>query len=88
MYIGETGRTGTIRIEEHKRAVKSGDLKSKFLCHALETDHLPHFEMVEVVASGVNFYKSRIFLEGVYTKLQPALLNEERTVSSEYSIFY
>ena len=50
MYIGEAGRTGTIRIKEHKRAFKSGDLKSKLICHALETDHEHDFEMVKVLA--------------------------------------
>ena len=28
VYIGETGRIGTVRIKKHKRAFKSGDLKN------------------------------------------------------------
>ena len=49
---------------------------------------MPNFEIVKVLASGVNLYELRIFLEGVYTKLQPAPLNEAMTVSSEYNILY
>ena len=32
----------------------SGDIKSKLVCHALETDHVRNFEKVKVLASGVN----------------------------------
>ena len=86
--IGETSRIGTIRIKKHKRAFNSGDIKSKLVFHALETDHVPNFDKVKVLASGVNIYHSRMFLEGVFTKLQPAPLNEARTMPSEYTIFY
>ena len=88
IYIGETSRTGTIRIKEHKRAVNSGDVKCKLVCHALETNHAPNFDKVKILASGINIYDSRMFLEDVFTKLQPAPLNEARTVPFEYTIFY
>ena len=88
MYISETGRIGTNRIKEHKRAFKTSDLRSKLVYHALETNHVSNFEMVKVLASGVSLYESRIFLEGVYTKLQPAPLNEAMTIPSEYTILY
>ena len=67
---------------------KSGDLRSKLVYHALETDHVPNFETVKELASGVNLYKSRIFLEGIYTKLQLAPLNEAVTIPSVYTVFY
>ena len=88
MYVGETGRTGTIRIKEHNRAFKAGDLRYKLIYHALETDQMPNFEMVKVLTSGVSLYESRVFLEGVYTELQPAFLSEAMTISSEYIILY
>ena len=83
MYIDETDRTGTVRIKEHRRAFNAGDLRSKLVNHALETDHVPDFEMVKVLASGVSLYESRIFLEGIYTKLQLAPLNDAITIPSE-----
>ena len=49
---------------------------------------MPNIEMVKVLTSGVNLYELRIFLEGIYTKLQPAPLNEAMTVPSEYNILY
>ena len=63
-------------------------LRSNLVYHALETDHVPNFAMVKELASGVSLHESRIFLEGVYTKLQPAPLNEAVTVPSEYTILY
>ena len=65
-----------------------GDLRSKLVYHALKTDHMPNFEMVSVLASGVNLYESKIFLDSVYTKFQPAPLNEAMTVPSKCTIFY
>ena len=87
-HIGETGRTGVIGIKEHKRAFESGGLKSKVIYHTLKTDHVPNFEVVKVLASEVNLYESRVYLEGDYIKLQPAPLNEAMTVPSEYTILY
>ena len=88
VYIEETGWTGTIRIKEHKWALKTGDWRSKLVHHELETDHLPNFEMTNVLASGVNQYESRVLLEGIYTKLQPIPLNEAMTFPTEYTIRY
>ena len=44
--------------------------------------------MATVLAAGVNNYESRLLLEGIFTKLQPAPLNEVMTLPSEYSILY
>ena len=64
-----------------------GDVKSNLVCHALETHHVPNFNKVKVLASGLNIYDSRMF-RGSFPKLQPAPLNEARTVPFEYTIFY
>ena len=88
MYIGETGRTGTILKKEHKPAFKKGNLRSKLVHHVLETDHVPDFEMMKVLASAVNRYESRVLLESIYTKLQPAPSNEAMTIPSEYSVLH
>ena len=68
-YITEISKTGTIRIKGHKRAFNSGDVKPEFVCHALEIDDVPNFNKVKVLASSVNIYDPRMFLEGVFTKL-------------------
>ena len=88
VYIGETGRTGIIRSNEHKRSFKSGDIRSKLVNHALETDHVPDFGMATVLAAGINSYESRLLLEAIFTKLQPAPLNEAMTLPSEYSLLF
>ena len=82
-----TYKTGTIRLKEHESSFKTRD-RSKLVHHVLETEHVHNFEMTKVLATGVNRYESRVFLEGIFTKLQPAPLNEAMTLSSEYSIFY
>ena len=53
LIIGETGRTGLLRIQDHKQNYKNGELKSKLVCHALDTDHTPEFENIDVLASGI-----------------------------------
>ena len=85
---GKTGRTGTIRLKDHKRPFKTGDMRSKLVHHALETDHVPNFGKTTVLAAGIKNYESRVLLEGIFTKLQPAPLNEAMTWPSEYSILY
>ena len=46
---------GTIRIKELKRAFKSGDLRSKLVYHALETDHVPNFEWLKYLHPELNY---------------------------------
>ena len=48
-YIGETSRTGTIRIKEHERPFNSGDVNSISVCHALENYHVTNFDEVKVL---------------------------------------
>ena len=86
--VVEIGRIGIIKIKEYKRPLKAGSLWSKLVYHALETDHVPNFELAKVLASGVSLYELRTFLKEVYTKLQPAPLNEAMTVPAEYTIFF
>ena len=69
-----------------KGSLVPGDLRSKLVHYALEIDHMPYFEMMKVLASSVD--ESRMLLEGIFTKLQPALLNEAITLPLEYSILY
>ena len=41
--LGKTGRTGILIIQNHKENYKNGELKTKFVCEALGTDHTPNF---------------------------------------------
>ena len=65
VYIGETGRTGTIRLIERKRSFKSGDIYSKLVDHAFETDHVPDYGISTVLAAEVNTYETRLLLEAI-----------------------
>ena len=39
VYIGETGRTLKVRVAEHKRAVRMGDVNNGIAVHSLKTGH-------------------------------------------------
>ena len=47
-YIGETGRPIKVRLKEHIKSPKEGDLKSALSQHQLETGHKVNFEEVKV----------------------------------------
>ena len=38
-YTGETGRTLKVRMAEHKRAVRMGDVNNGLAVHSLKTGH-------------------------------------------------
>ena len=44
----------TIRLKEYKKSFKTGDIRSKLVHYAVETDQMPNFEVTTALASGVN----------------------------------
>lgn len=56
VYIGETRRSYYIRLEEHKRAYKSGNLH-----HSVDTDHIPDFEGMKYLNSSLFYMITEIF---------------------------
>ena len=78
--------TGFLRIQEHKRNYKSGELKSKPVCHAFDTDHTPDFEDIDVLASAVTNLHQWLFLEDWYTGKQSQPYNEAKPVPTEIEV--
>ena len=50
VFIEETWRIGLLRIQDHKWNYKNGELKSKLVCHVLDTNHVPDFETIDVLS--------------------------------------
>lgn len=55
---------GNIRLQEYKRTHKSHDLRSKLVTHAIQIDYIQYFQIVKLIKSNSNNYKSRILLRG------------------------
>jgi hypothetical protein len=49
-YIGETGRTLEIRLNEHKNSIRKGEITSKLVEHALNEDHIFEWDKASVLA--------------------------------------
>ena len=47
-YIGETGRTLTQRMSEHKRAVKNGDSNNALAVHVKQSGHNIQWEEANI----------------------------------------
>ena len=60
VYTGETGRTLKVRMVEHKRAVRMGDVNNGLAVHSLKTGHPIEWSQARVVEREENWYRRRI----------------------------
>ena len=60
VYTGETGRTLKVRMAEHKRAVRMGDVNNGLAVHSLKTGHPIEWSQARVVEREENWYRRRI----------------------------
>ena len=60
VYTGETGRTLKVRMAEHKRAVRMGDVNNGLAVHVLKTGHPIEWSQVRVVERKENWCRRRI----------------------------
>ena len=65
-YIGETGRNLNIRLTEHKRATKNGDVNNHIAEHHLHINQRIDWDSAECVAYSTDYYK-RLTLESWLT---------------------
>ena len=72
IYIGETGRNLTTRLNEHKRATKEGDVNNTE--HHLKTSHTIDRDFAMCVTYSTDYYQ-RIILESWFTNLEHTALN-------------
>ena len=73
-YIGETGRNLNVRLTEHRRATRNGDLNNDIAEHHLQTNHRIDWDSAECVTYSNNYYQ-RIVLESWFTNLEQTPLN-------------
>ena len=60
VYTGETGRTLKVRMVEHKRAVRMGDVNNGLALHSLKPGHPIEWSQARVVEREENWYRRRI----------------------------
>ena len=73
-YIGETGRNLNVRLTEHKRATRNGDINNHIAEHHLQTNHRIDWDSAKCITYSTNYYQ-RLTLESWFTNLEQTLLN-------------
>ena len=63
-------------------------MPSKEVTHSLNTDHIPTFDNIKILATGCKYYEASIFLEGWRKDAQSDSVNEGCAVAREYSISF
>ena len=73
-YIGETGRILNVRLTEHKRATRNGDINNHIAEHHFQTNHRINCDSAECITYSTNYYQ-RLTLESWFTNLEQTPLN-------------
>ena len=82
-YIGETGRNLNVRLTEHKRATRNGDINNHIAEHHLKTNHRIDWDSAECVTYSTDYYQ-RITLESWFTNLEKTPLNRCQQLPAPY----
>ena len=82
-YIGETGRNLNVRLTEHKRATRNGDINNHIAEHHLKTNHRIDWDSAECVTYSTDYYQ-RISLESWFTNLEQTPLNRCQQLPAPY----
>ena len=82
-YIGETGRNLNVRLTEHKRATRNGDINNHIAEHHLKTNHRIDWDSAECVTYSTDYYQ-RITLESWFTNLEQTPLNRCQQLPTPY----
>ena len=73
-YIGETGRNLNVRLTEHKRATRNGNINNHIAEHHLQTNHRIDWDSAKCITYTTNYYQ-RLNLESWFTNLEQMPLN-------------
>ena len=73
-YIGETGRNLNVRLTEHKRATRNGDVNNHIAEHHLQTNHSIDWDSANCITYSTNYYQ-RLTLESWFTNVEQTPLN-------------
>ena len=84
-YIGETGRTVGIRMDEHRRSVSKKEERSQIYVHKKETQgHDFDIDNVKIIAKENNM-KPRRFVEACFTKFTSNNINRSIDIPNCYN---
>ena len=83
LTLVETGRNLNIRLTEHKRATKNGDVNNHIAEHHLHTNHKIDWDSAECVTYSTDYYK-RLALESWFTNLEQTPLNRCQQLPAAY----
>ena len=83
VYYGQTERSLTTRIAEHKKAVASFDQNSKVASHVHQFSHNMNFANVKVVGVESNYHE-RLFVEAWHSTVDPNAGNDHIVLPEAY----
>ena len=86
-YIGETGRTLTMRLGEHQNATDKEDLTYNIAQHHRKTGHDINWDSATCLTHSTD-KDQRLTLESWFTNLQPNPLNRSRKLPAADKDFY
>ena len=72
--IGETGRSLTTRMSEHKRVVKNRDVTNGIAVHVIKTNHTVDWNGAQILTTEMNWMKRKI-KEGLEIKRSKPQMN-------------
>ena len=73
-YTGETGRNLSMRLTEHKRATKNGDVNNHIAEHHLKTKHQIDWDSATCITYSTDYYQC-LTLESWFTNFEQTSLN-------------
>ena len=82
-YIGETGRNLSMRLTEHKRATRNGDVNNHIAEHHLKTKHQIDWDSATCITYCTDYYQ-RLTLESWFTNLKQTPLNRSQQLPAPY----
>ena len=78
-----TGRNLNVRLTEHKRATKNGDINNHIAEHHLQTNHRIDWDSAKCITYCTNYYE-RLTLESWFTNLEQTPLNRSVQLPAPY----
>ena len=84
IYIGETGRNLTTRLNERKRAPKKGDLNNNIAEHHLKQATLSTGTLLRPLPTVPTTNKNAVTLESCFTNLEQTALNQCQPLPAPY----
>ena len=79
----ETSERLNVRLTEHKRATRNGDINNHIAEHHLKTNHRIDWDPAECVTYSTDYYQ-QITLESWFTNLEQTPLNRCQQLAAPY----